>query len=472
MLFNSLEFAIFFPVVTLLYFLVPYKLRWLHLLIASCIFYAAFIPSYLLILLLLILIDFFSGILIEKSTIHKKKWLILSIAANIGLLCVFKYYDFFIANINAGTGTNFLLLNWALPIGLSFHTFQSMSYTIEVYRGKQNAIRHFGYYALYVMFYPQLVAGPIERPYHLFPQFFTVQKFSTEKLYEGLRLMAWGFFKKLVIADRIGEYVDVVFKNPADVNAGNIWLAVFYFSIQIYADFSGYSDIAIGAARCMGIDLMINFNRPYFSLNIREFWTRWHISLSTWFRDYLYIPMGGNRKGSTRKGSTRKKINIITTFTLSGFWHGAGWTFIVWGILHGIYLIIYESFSNITKKIKGIRFISWLVTGICVGFAWIFFRAPSIETAFLIIQKSIHFKNISWSSVSGLKTINTQYGNFTLLFTFASIAYMFIAEKRTTPLLLNLNNKKITDLLFFSVTLLLIIFFGMFTKTNFIYFQF
>ncbi|MBI2731361.1 MAG: MBOAT family protein [Sphingobacteriales bacterium] len=300
MLFNSLEFAIFFPVVTLLYFLVPYKLRWLHLLIASCIFYAAFIPSYLLILLLLILIDFFSGILIEKSTIHKKKWLILSIAANIGLLCVFKYYDFFIANINAGTGTNFLLLNWALPIGLSFHTFQSMSYTIEVYRGKQNAIRHFGYYALYVMFYPQLVAGPIERPYHLFPQFFTVQKFSTEKLYEGLRLMAWGFFKKLVIADRIGEYVDVVFKNPADVNAGNIWLAVFYFSIQIYADFSGYSDIAIGAARCMGIDLMINFNRPYFSLNIREFWTRWHISLSTWFRDYLYIPMGGNRKGSTK----------------------------------------------------------------------------------------------------------------------------------------------------------------------------
>ncbi|MGE5107860.1 MAG: MBOAT family O-acyltransferase [Sphingobacteriales bacterium] len=467
MLFNSLEFIVFFPVVTFLYFLVPHSYRWLHLLIASCIFYAAFIPSYLLILLLLILIDFSSGILIEKSTNNKKIWLITSITANIGLLCVFKYYNFFIGNINSLTSSHFILLNWALPIGLSFHTFQSMSYTIEVYRGKQKAIHHFGYYALYVMFYPQLVAGPIERPYHLFPQFFATQKFSSQKLYEGLRLMAWGFFKKLVIADRISEYSDTVFKYPSEMNAGNIWMAIFYFAIQIYADFSGYSDIAIGAARCMGIDLMINFNRPYLSVNIRDFWTRWHISLSSWFRDYFYIPLGGNRKGVLRK-----RLNVMATFTLSGFWHGAGWTFIVWGILHGVYLITYDFLSGITKQIRIWNVMGWLITGICVGFAWIFFRASSLENAFIIIRQSINLNNLNWRSISGLKTINTQYGNFTMLFIFACIGYMFVAEKFTTPLLLNLNEKKITDIAFFSINLLTIIFFGMFTKTSFIYFQF
>ena len=467
MLFNSLEFIIFFPVVTLLYFLIPHQFRWFHLLIASCIFYAAFIPSYLLILLLLILIDFTSGILIEKSTSHKKKWLLISLAANIGLLCLFKYYNFFAGNINALTGSNFVLLRWALPIGLSFHTFQAMSYTIEVYRGNQKAVKHFGYYALYVMFYPQLVAGPIERPYHLFPQFFTKQKFSSQKLYEGLRLMAWGFFKKLVIADRISEYADVVFKNPSDMNAGNIWMGVFYFAIQIYADFSGYSDIAIGAARCMGIDLMINFNRPYLSSNIRDFWTRWHISLSSWFRDYFYIPLGGNRKGELRK-----RINVMVTFAVSGFWHGAGWTFIIWGILHGSYLIIYDFLATVTKKIRIPNVLGWLFTGLAVGFAWIFFRAASLDNAFAIIRQSINVNNISWSSISGLKTINTQYGNLTMLFTFACIGYMLIAEKFTKPVLLNLNEKKITDTVFFSINLLAIIFFGMFTKTNFIYFQF
>lgn len=467
MLFNSIEFIIFFPVVTLLYFLIPHKFRWLHLLIASCIFYAAFIPSYLLILFSLILIDYTTGILIENKPLHKKLWLIASIIANIGLLGIFKYYNFFIENINQLTGTDYLLLKWVLPIGLSFHTFQSMSYTIEVFRGRQKAVQHLGYYALYVMFYPQLVAGPIERPYHLFPQFFKEQKFSEEKLYEGLRLMAWGFFKKLVIADRIGPYVDTVFNYPGEMNAGNIWLAVFYFSIQIYADFSGYSDIAIGAARCMGIDLMTNFNRPYLSQNIREFWQRWHISLSSWFKDYVYIPLGGNRRGRSRK-----TINIFITFILSGFWHGAGWTFIIWGALHGMYLIIYETLTPIINQIGKFKFINWLFTSLAVGFAWIFFRASSFSKAVTIIQKGVSFEKVNWNDISGLKTVNTQYGNFTLLLTFACISYMFFTEKFTTPSLINLNRKKYMDLLLFPANLLLIIFFGMFTKTNFIYFQF
>jgi len=464
MLFNSLEFIIFFPVVTILYFLLPHSFRWIHLLIASCIFYAAFIPSYLLILFFLIAIDYTAGLLIEKQR-NKKLWLVMSIVANISLLGLFKYYDFFISNINELTGAHFILLKWILPIGLSFHTFQSLSYTIEVYRGKQVAIRHAGYYALYVMFYPQLVAGPIERPQHLLPQFFKQQQFSSQKLYEGLRLMAWGFFKKLVIADRIGQYADAVFNNADHAGSSSIWLAVFFFSIQIYADFSGYSDIAIGAARCMGIDLCINFNRPYQSGNIREFWKRWHISLSSWFRDYVYIPLGGNRKGLFRK-----KINLMITFILSALWHGAGWTFMIWGALHGTYTLIYDSLKKYTRRLPAIG--AWLITGICVGFAWIFFRAASLNDAVKIISQAANLREISFSNMLIIPGISIEFGNFTLAFSCCMIAYMFIVEKLTTPKLLDLNTKKITDISLFVSTVLLIIFFGVFQKSGFIYFQF
>ncbi|MES1222024.1 MAG: MBOAT family O-acyltransferase, partial [Bacteroidota bacterium] len=406
MLFNSVEFIIFFPFVTLFYFLVPYKFRWIHLLAASCIFYAAFIPSYLFILFALIIIDFSAGILIEKKT-NKKKWLILSIVANLGLLGVFKYYNFFITNINSLTGSQFILLHLALPIGLSFHTFQSLSYTIEIYRGRQKAIRHFGYYALYVMFYPQLVAGPIERPYNLFPQLYERHYFSSQNLYEGLRLMAWGFFKKTVIADRVGGYADAVFKHPQDVNAGNIWLGVFLFAIQIYADFSGYTDIAIGAARCMGFNLMTNFNRPYFSVNVRDFWKRWHISLSSWFRDYVYIPLGGNRKGETRKN-----INILLTFVLSGLWHGAAWGFLLWGFLNGLYVVFYDFISLHSKKIKLIKPLNILITFFFISFAWIFFRANSVHTAFEVIRQGIKLNNLSLHDIATMNTPSFQYGNF------------------------------------------------------------
>ncbi|MEP7165266.1 MAG: MBOAT family O-acyltransferase [Ferruginibacter sp.] len=462
MLFNSLEFIIFFPLVTILYFLLPHKFRWIHLLFASCIFYAAFIPQYLLILFFLIVIDYTAGLLIERKQ-HKKLWLILSIVANISLLGSFKYYDFFISNVYGLTGSHFILLKWILPIGLSFHTFQSMSYTIEVYRGRQEAIRHAGYYALYVMFYPQLVAGPIERPQKLLPQLFQRQQFSSQKLYEGLRLMAWGFFKKLVIADRVGQYADAVFNNPGHASTLPIWLAVFFFSIQIYADFSGYSDIAIGAARCMGIDLSINFNRPYRAQNIKEFWKRWHISLSSWFRDYIYIPLGGNRKGMLRKN-----INLLLTFILSAIWHGAGWTFIVWGFLHGVFALIYDGSKKYFTKLPGL--IALMVTAACVGFAWIFFRAASISNAMEIISRGMNLNDLSLRiAIPGVKI---EFGNFTLALSVCMIAYMFIIEKFTTPKLFDLNSKKIIDTVMFSVTLLLIIFFGVFQKSSFIYFQF
>jgi len=457
MLFNSLEFLIFFPIVTLLYFFVPKNFRWLHLLVASCIFYGAFIPSYLLILLTLISIDFTAGILIERGN-HPKSWLITSIIANLLLLGVFKYYDFFISNINRLTGADLILIHWILPIGLSFHTFQSMSYTIEVYKKKQQAITHPGYYALYVMFYPQLVAGPIERPQHLLPQLFAPKDFNIDNLIAGLRLMAWGFFKKLVVADRLSIYVDGAFASP-DHTLVSSAIAILFFSFQIYADFSGYSDIAIGAAKCMGVDLSLNFNRPYFSKNIREFWQRWHISLSTWFRDYVYIPLGGNRVSHLRL-----TFNILITFLLSGLWHGAGWTFLTWGLLHGIYLIIYKWYDHYNKK-EWNAMISVPLCFLLVSFAWVFFRSHSMEQAWDMIA-SFGNPSTQWMIA------DVSFGNFSFLISILFIVWMLIIEHFTSPKLTELNNRKWGDLFFLCSTIILIIFFGIFRNHSFIYFQF
>jgi D-alanyl-lipoteichoic acid acyltransferase DltB (MBOAT superfamily) len=457
MLFNSLEFFLFFPIVTLLYFVVPKKFRWLHLLIASCIFYGAFIPSYLLILALLILIDYTAGLLIEKGG-APKAWLILSIVANLSLLGLFKYHDFLASNINRLTGADLVLYHWILPIGLSFHCFQSMSYTIEVYRKKQKAIRHPGYYALYVMFYPQLVAGPIERPQHLFPQLFHPQKFSVENLLMGLRLMAWGFYKKLVVADRLGIYVDGFY--ASDTTGGmRAILSTLFFSFQIYADFSGYSDIAIGAAKCMGIDLTINFNRPYFSKNIRSFWQRWHISLSAWFRDYVYIPLGGNKVPAGRH-----VFNLLFTFFLSGLWHGAGWTFIIWGLIHACYLLVYNFYSH-KLKLHLPAFISVILCFVFVSFAWIFFRSKSVQQAWHIIRSC-------GSSYSGWQVEHISFGNFSLAISFGFILIMMLTEFYLSPRMNELNNRKTIDFIFLTLTIVLILFFGIFRNNSFIYFQF
>lgn len=396
MLFNSINFLIFFPVVTFLYFAIPHKYRWFLLLVASSIFYLAFIPVYILFLFALILIDYSAAILIEKTEGSKRKlFLIISILFTCLALFIFKYFDFF--NVNFAAIANFFhwnysinLLKLALPIGLSFHTFQSLSYVIEVYRKRQKTERNIGIYALYVMFYPQLVSGPIERPYNLIHQFYERHYFDYKRVTDGLKLMAWGMFKKVVIADRLAFFVNQAYNNVGDHSGVSFIVATVFFAYQIYCDFSGYSDIAIGSAQVMGFRLTNNFSRPYFAKSVADFWRRWNISLSTWFRDYVYIPLGGNRVSVPRH-----YFNLFISFFISGFWHGANWTFLIWGVLHGFYMI----FGTITTKMWGkmIYFtglnkmpalykpVQVLTTFSLISFAWIFFRANSIEDALYIV---------------------------------------------------------------------------------------
>ena len=347
MLFNSLQFLLFFTATTCLYFALPHRYRWFLLLVASCFFYAAFIPVYLVILFLTITIDYFAGIFIDRFEGHWRKfYLILSIVTNVSILAFFKYYNFFINNLDVLLSTfhfkkQFSISEIILPIGLSFHTFQAMSYTIEVFRKNQKPERNYGIYALYVMFYPQLVAGPIERPQNMLHQFYEKHHWNAERFKSGLLRITWGLFKKAVIADRLALIVNNIFDKTENQTTHSILMATFFFSFQIYCDFSGYSDIALGTAEILGFKLMENFKTPYFSSSFSEFWQRWHISLSTWFRDYLYIPLGGN------KVSLNKIYrNILIVFILSGLWHGANWGFIIWGCLHGIYLITERTFKK------------------------------------------------------------------------------------------------------------------------------
>ena len=489
MLFNSFQFLIFFPVVVIIYFLLPFKYRWLHLLIASCVFYAAFIPAYILILFATIIIDYIAGIMIGKSAGKKRKsFLVLSIIANISILAVFKYYNFFIENINViihklGIATYDLpYLNIILPIGLSFHTFQAMSYTIEVYRGNQQPERHFGIYALYVMFFPQLVAGPIERPQNLLHQFHEKKYFNYEATVSGLQLMIWGLFKKVVIADRLAIVTDPVFNNPHHYTPLALAVATFFFCFQIFCDFSGYSDMAIGAARIMGFKLMKNFDKPYQSKSISEFWSRWHISLSTWFKDYLYISLGGNRVSIPRW-----YFNLFFVFLISGFWHGANWTFIIWGALHGFYLV----FAIVTKKFReelanriGISKIKWLnnvlqagTTFILVMFAWVFFRANTVNDAFYIFQQFpkilqdipglVHFfRSLGANFPMDYKAIGLAV--FLILF---MEAVHYLQARKNVMQLFNTMPVYIRWSAYY-VAILVILFFGVFENRQFIYFQF
>lgn len=418
MLFNSIQFLIFFPAVTALYFALPHRFRWALLLAASCYFYMAFVPSYILILGFTIVVDYYAGLSIERAEGRRRKlFLIVSLAANIGILVVFKYFNFLNANVKGlaeALHWNYPVESLAilLPIGLSFHTFQAMSYTIEVYRGAQPAERHFGIYALYVMFYPQLVAGPIERPQNLLPQFREHHRFDYERVVSGLRLMAWGFFKKVVIADRLAVAVNLVYGEPGKHTGVPLVVATYFFAYQIYCDFSGYTDIARGAARVMGFELMKNFDRPYAARSVAEFWTRWHISLSTWFKDYLFFPLARwHAARRTRKQSARpapaaarpapagaswwRYFDIYVVFMISGIWHGANWTFVVWGALHGTYLVA----SLATKRLRtdaarwtGLArlprlhgFVRVFVTFHLVAFAWIFFRANTLGDAFHVV---------------------------------------------------------------------------------------
>jgi alginate O-acetyltransferase complex protein AlgI len=473
MLFNSISFLIFFPVVTLLFFLLPHKARWFLLLAASCFFYMFFKPEYILILAFTIVIDYFAGIWLENEPDKKrrKRFLIISLIANIGVLAVFKYYNFLNTNITglatlAGMKNPIPYLDWVLPIGLSFHTFQAMSYTIEVYRGNQKAERHFGIYALYVMFYPQLVAGPIERPQNIIHQFYVKQKFDYHNAVNGLNLIAYGLFKKVVVADRLSEYVNQVYGHIENASTISTMLAVCFFSVQIYCDFSGYSDIARGAARFMGYDLMINFNRPYLAKSISEFWSRWHISLSTWFRDYLYIPLGGSRAGKWHWYR-----NLLIVFLISGLWHGANWTFIVWGALHGLFTIFgiftAERRKSIAKAIGLTRlgglyvFLNQLTVFALVTFAWIFFRSENFHKA-----KEVIHKLFEGDFSLNLTQISAEKGPLNLIMSFGVIGLLALSYK------LPANLKFRNNLLFLVITTFIIIILGKNAGAEFIYFQF
>lgn len=396
MLFNSFEFSWFFPLVAALYFLLPHRWRWLLLLVASYWFYMAWRAEYAVLLLASTVVDWFAshGIARAGKEETRRRWLIASIATNLGILFVFKYFDFINDSLRtlagaAGMGYPVPDLDLLLPMGISFYTFQTMSYTIDVYRGQLAPASHPGRFALYVTFFPQLVAGPIERAPSLLPQFSKVVRWDHARVVSGLKQMLWGFFKKLVVADRVGVLVDHVYGSPQMHDGSTFILATLLFSLQIYCDFSGYSDIAIGAARVLGFDLMENFRTPYLSRSIREFWTRWHISLSTWFRDYVYIPLGGNRASTGRW-----YFNLFAVFLISGLWHGASWTFVLWGALHGIYLVMaivakpmwdraYAAL-RIGPDERGIRLLQALGTFLLVQFSWLLFRADSIADAWLI----------------------------------------------------------------------------------------
>ncbi len=495
MIFNSFSFIVFFAVVTTLYFLLGQKFKMYMLLIASCVFYMFFIPKYILILFLTIVIDYFAGIYIHKSLKHKKSLLIISIISNIGILFFFKYFNFFIGNINDmahffGWNYSLSLLQFILPIGLSFHTFQAMSYTIEVYRGNQLPEKNFGIYALYVMYYPQLVAGPIERPQNMLPQFHVDHKFNFERFKTGLLRMAFGFFKKIVIADRLAEFVNPVFAHPENYQGVSLLVAAMFFSIQIFCDFSGYSDIALGCSEIMGIKLMKNFDRPYRALSISEFWSRWHISLSTWFRDYVYIPLGGNKVSQNKYYR-----NIFIVFLLSGFWHGANWTFIIWGALHAFYLLFAHgtiSFRNtintklhLNKFSLFFKFYQRALVFLLVTIAWIFFRADSFGKAIYFIKTiSVEVPQYVYSVFSNSNflwleplLINTQavsLPHYAVLLISLTILFVIHHFQQKHNLVQIIQNKVLpVRWMFYSGVVLYLLLFGMYkSNSEFIYFQF
>ncbi len=390
MLFNSIAFLLFFPIVCVCYFALPsLKVRNLFLLAASYYFYMNWQPIYALLLLTSTVITYLAarGIGHFEDDGKKRACLLTSLILNLGILFLFKYYDFAAENVTSllrvlGIAVDFPSFSMLLPVGISFYTFQALGYSIDVYREKTPVEKDFFTYALFVSFFPQLVAGPIERSTNLLPQFKEKHSFCYEEVMAGFRLMLWGYFLKLALADRCAIYVDAIFNNVEQHNGGSFLLASLFFPFQIYGDFAGYSLVAIGVARVLGFRLMENFRRPYFAASVTEFWRRWHISLSTWFKDYVYIPLGGNRCGRYRQ-----YFNVLTTFVVSGLWHGANWTFLVWGTLHGVLQCVERALGFHKANWTGFRKFAHVFFTFCVvSLAWIFFRANNVSDAFTIIQ--------------------------------------------------------------------------------------
>lgn len=474
MLFNSLSFLLFFSTVLLLYYFLPSRYRWILLLISSLFFYMCWKWEYIFLIFIPATIDFFVAKKIEQSEDkkHRKLLLVISIVTNLGLLFYFKYYNFFIDSFNATSSffsAPFFIdaVRILLPVGISFYTFQSISYTVEVYRRNIVAEKSFGRFALFVSYFPQLVAGPINRPQVLLPQLREFKQLNYTNMVEGSRLILWGLFKKVVIADRLSFFANIVFNNPESYHGMSVMIAVVFFSFQIYCDFSGYSDIAIGVAKMMGVDLVRNFNKPYYSHSIKEFWAKWHISLSTWFRDYLYIPMGGNKVSVPRW-----LLNLFITFLISGIWHGASWNFVIWGAIHGIFIVLEALNSKYSIiKLQVPSFLKMIFTFSIVCFAWIFFRANTIHDSFTVINNLFNFQHSFLAEIKQLNGSDT----YNLALGIPLIFLLIVFERGSEIKLLQDRFYSNTGFryLCYIILIVLIAFFGVFVdQSSFIYFQF
>jgi len=482
MLFNSFSFAIFLLIVFVFYWLLNKKslqFQNILLLVASYFFYACWDYRFLFLLIFSTALDYFSGLKIyeAKSLNAKKIWLWISIAINLGFLGIFKYYNFFAENFatmlsNFGINANFYTLKIILPIGISFYTFHGLSYVIDVYKNRITPERNPVDYSLFVSFFPLLVAGPIERATHLLPQIKMQRIFDNKKAVDGLRQILWGLFKKVVIADNCAAFANQIFNNSAEMSGSSLILGALFFTFQIYGDFSGYSDIALGTARLFGFDLLRNFAFPYFSRDIAEFWRRWHISLSSWFRDYVYIPLGGSR------GGTWIKIrNTFIIFIISGFWHGANWTFIAWGLLHAVYflplLISNKNRNHIEIVAKGKylpslkEFFAIAFTFSLTVFAWIFFRADSLSHAFQYISDMF---SSSAFSIPNLDKKGTAVVTLLLIIIFMAVEWLGREEQFAIANLELKFKKPVRWVIYYTLFAILLYFAG--KQQEFIYFQF
>ena len=469
MIFNSFVFVVFYLIVLALYWTMPTRWRWLMLLVASCGFYMAFVPVYILILFFTIGVDYIAAILIERSQgTVRKRWLTASIVANLGVLAFFKYYAFLNENISvvlraAGIGFHAPELGILLPIGLSFHTFQSLAYTIEVYRGRQKAERHLGIFSLYVMYFPQLVAGPIERAERLIPQLRNPPRhWDHARFRAGIAQTLFGLFKKVCVADTLALHVNAVYDSHSLQSGADLVLATALFAFQIYCDFSGYSDIAVGVARMMGVDLMENFRLPYFSKSVTEFWQRWHISLSTWLRDYLYISLGGNRGG---RWKTYR--NLMLTMLLGGLWHGASWNFVIWGGANGGFLAIERALGVKT----GVATPWWarpmkvLLCFALICFTWVFFRSQTFAQA-LDILRGIG----TWRGTFYIRDLGVFLNLAAMLTLLLAFEFAFLRGRTMADLTARWGDARTA--IFCSFTLVIIALFGVSDGSQFIYFQF
>ncbi|MDX2283442.1 MAG: MBOAT family O-acyltransferase [Bacteroidia bacterium] len=480
MLFNSLHFLVFLVLVLSAYYGLPHRLRWLLLLLASLYFYMVWNPVYILLLLAATSVDYLGAYRMSMlpDPAARRPWLILSMSLNLGILFTFKYFNFISRSVTGlaqqfDPGFEGVVHELILPMGISFYTFQAMSYAIDVYRGELKAERHAGMYFLFITFFPQLVAGPIERAGNLLGQLRKHVQFDYARFTSGIRQAAWGMFKKVVIADRLAPMVNEVYNAPEEYTGVSLALATFLFAYQIYCDFSGYSDIALGTARMLGIDLMDNFNRPYYAKSITEFWRRWHISLSTWFRDYVYIPLGGNRVVKWRW-----YYNLFITFLVSGIWHGANWTFVIWGALHGLYIVAEQAvrLPAFRGRLWDALRVGWVF--VLVGISWVFFRANTVSDAWLILGRMIGGipESLALLRSDPVKHLylGQDSGYFLIsVFAVACLEAVQLMQRRQGVRYFFEDRPAWFRWSFYAALLLMMIFFGMYhDKSEFIYFQF